>query len=219
MQEGEFKRVLVWSGWLRLSHWSTALATVGLLLTGWRLGEGPANPPVIMDVHYYCASLLAAGLLLRLVLMFVGKPHERLGGLLPARTELRSILDTLRFYLSLGQAPVPRAFAQNPLWKPLYLVVYVGLALQLLTGSLMPERPVLWGFYLPSVHSFWAQALLWFGLAHIAAVALHDLRGKTADVSAMINGYRLFLIDRSQLPGPLEQRVRFVTPARGRDRK
>jgi Ni/Fe-hydrogenase 1 B-type cytochrome subunit len=211
MNNSELKRVLVWSGWLRLSHWSIALATVVLLLTGWQLGDSVAQPPALLDVHYYAAGVLLFGLALRLVLMVIGREHERLTALLPRASELQPIAHTLRFYLSLGRAPVPRWYAQNPLWKPVYLAVYMALMVQVVTGSLMQEHPVVWRFYLPSVHAFWAQALLWFGILHIAAVALHDLKAKTGDVSAMINGYRLFFIDRTQLPSANEQPVRFVS--------
>jgi Ni/Fe-hydrogenase 1 B-type cytochrome subunit len=210
MNDSDFKRVLVWSGWLRLSHWSVALATLGLLLTGWQLGASAAGAPTALDFHYYSASVLVFGVALRLVLMVVGKPHECLAGLLPRLSELRSIGHTLRFYLSLGRMAVPRWYAHNPLWKPVYLAVYAVLVVQVATGSLMQEHPVVWRFYLPAVHGFWAQVLLWFSLALIFSVALHDVKGKTADVSAMLNGYRLFSIDRSQLPGGDEQPLKFV---------
>jgi len=210
MNDGEFKRVLVWRGWLRLSHWSIAAAVLVAGVTGWQLGAGVPVSAALMDVHYYAASLLAFGLALRLVLMFVGREHERLGGLLPNAGEWRAAGAMLRFYLSAGKAPLPRWYAQNPLWKPIYLLVYVVLALQVLTGSLMQDYPIVLRFYLPAVHAFWAQALFWFSVLHIAAVALHDLKGKTADVSAMINGYRLFFIDRSRLPVADEQPLRFV---------
>ncbi|MGD2075749.1 MAG: cytochrome b/b6 domain-containing protein [Gammaproteobacteria bacterium] len=214
MNGDEFKRVLIWSGWLRLSHWSIALATLGLLLTGWQLEQRTGAPAIASDrlqSHYYAASLLIAGLILRVVLMLLGKPQERLGGLLPRASEWRSAAHMLRFYLTLGSAPLPRWYAHNPLWKPVFLIVYVALGVQILTGSLMPERPVIGPVYLPSVHAFWAQGLLWFSVLHALAVAVHDLKGKTADVSAMINGYRVFFVDRSQLRGGDEQPLRFVS--------
>lgn len=212
MHDSELKRVLVWTGWLRLSHWSIALATLVLLLTGRELVDSVAEPPALLGFHYYAAAVLLFGLVLRLMLMVIGREQERFTALLPRGYELHAIAHTLRFYLSLGRAPVPRWYAQNPLWKPVYLVVYMALMVQVATGSLMLEHPVVWRFYLPSVHAFWAQALVWFTVLHIAAVALHDLKGKTAEVSAMINGYKLFFIDRSQLPGAEEQPLRFVAP-------
>jgi Ni/Fe-hydrogenase 1 B-type cytochrome subunit len=208
MNNSEFKRVLVWSGWLRLSHWSIAFATIAAGLTGWQLSADASG--ALVALHYYAASLLIFGLAVRLVLMVVGRAHERLSGLLPKPSEWRSAIHTLRFYLSFGRAPVPRWYAQNPLWKPVYVLVYVALLIQVLSGSLMQDHPVLWRVYLPSVHAFWAQLLLWFGVLHVASVALHDAKAKTADVSAMLNGYRLFFIDRSQMPGAHEQPLRFV---------
>ena len=42
MSEKEYQRVLVWSGWLRLSHWTIGLTTLVLLLTGWLIAESPS---------------------------------------------------------------------------------------------------------------------------------------------------------------------------------
>jgi hypothetical protein len=54
------------------------------------------------------------------------------------------------------------------------------------------------GFYVPSVHEFWARFILWFSVFHIATVVMHDYKKQTADISAMVNGYRLFLIERGR---------------------
>jgi len=210
MNDAEFKRILIWSGWLRLSHWSIALGTLAAGLTGWQLADRTAALQTVVDAHYYAGAVLVVGLILRLVLLFTGRQHERFAALWPASSEWRTVGAMLRFYLSLGRIPVPRWYGHNPLWKPVYLLVYAALLVQIVSGGLMQERDILWGFYLPSLHAEAAQLLLWFSLVHVAAVALHDAKGKTADVSAIINGYRLFFIDRSQLPGNGEQPVQFV---------
>jgi hypothetical protein len=33
---------------------------------------------------------------------------------------------------------------------------------------------------------------------HVASVIMHDYRNQTTDISAMVNGYRLFIIDSKQ---------------------
>ncbi len=212
MGDRAFKRVLVWSGWLRFSHGSVGLATLVLLLTGWLLAESPSLAPTALDLHYYAAAFLVFGLLIRFALMLLGQQHERLVGLLPRAADFNGYGETLRFYFSLGKTPAPRSYAHNPLWKPVYLLIYLVLIIQLASGTLMPERDLLSGFYLPSVHAFWADVLLWISILHIAAVSLQDARGKTADVSAMLNGYRLFFIERRQFGDGQEQLVQFTMP-------
>jgi len=211
MSEKEYRRVPVWSGWLRLSHGAVGLATLVLLLTGWLLAESPSLAESALDVHYLAAGVLVSGLIVRIALMFIGQEHERITALIPASSEFKAIVEILRFYISMGKMPLPRWYAQNPLWKPLYLVSYLVLLVQVASGAMMQNQPLVSGFYLPSLHAFWAQFMLWFSVLHIVAVSLHDGRGKTADISAMLSGIRLFVIDRDRLQGGNEERVQFVS--------
>ena len=211
MSEKEYSRVLVWSAWLRLSHWALGAATLVLLLTGWLIAESPSLAESALELHYLAAGFLVCGVLGRIALMFVGRDNERLGALIPTASEFQVMTETLRFYISLGKTPLPRWYAQNPLWKPLYLAIYPVLLVQIASGAVMQSQPVMYGFYLPSVHSFWAQVMLWICLLHIAAVALHDARGKSADCSAMLSGFRLFTVDRGRPEGSDGEPVQFVS--------
>jgi Ni/Fe-hydrogenase 1 B-type cytochrome subunit len=130
--------------------------------------------------------------------MFAGREHERFSSLFPATTELAAMAATLRFYFSLGRTSLPGWYAQNPLWKPLYLLVYLVLIILAVSGATMSGTAIFMGFYVPSVHEFWARFILWFSVFHIATVVMHDYKKQTADISAMVNGYRLFLIERGR---------------------
>lgn len=210
MELPEFKRVLVWRGWFRLAHASLGLATLVLLLTGWLITDSPTLAESAQDVHYMASALLIFGLGVRIVLMFAGKEHERFSALFPATTELAAMAATLRFYISLGRMPMPGWYAQNPLWKPVYLVVYLVLLILVITGVTMSGDTIFMGFYLPSVHEFWAQFMLWFCLLHIASVIMHDYKKQTADISAMVNGYRLFLIERGRTAAGVDIPVQVI---------
>lgn len=198
MADEEFRRVLVWSGWLRFSHLCIGLSVIVLLLTGWLTAESPLLAEEAMDIHYLAASFLLFGLALRIVLMVFGQTNDRLMSLIPRRSELKAIGQTVLFYLSLGKRELPRWYGHNPLWKLVYLLIFTGLAIQILTGALMREQLLFYGLYLPSIHQFWAKTLLWISGLHILAVVLHDLKGRGSDISGIINGYRLFFVDRSQ---------------------
>ena len=211
MEDPVIKRVLVWSGWLRISHASIGLAVLLLLLTGWLIAESPSLAESALDLHYLASGFLIFGLVVRIVLMFVGMEHERLSGLFPASSELYAMARTFRFYISLGKSPMPGWYAQNPLWKPVYLVIYLALIILVITGAAMPEVSLMLGFYLPSVHTFWAQLLFWFTVLHAGSVVMHDYRNKTTDISAMVNGYRLFLIDSNRADSVAENIVQRIS--------
>jgi hypothetical protein len=53
--------------------------------------------------------------------------------------------------------------------------------------------------------------VLWFSALHIASVCMHDYKNQTTDISAMVNGYRLFLIDSSRADSVAEKMVQRVS--------
>ena len=187
--------MLVWSGWLRISHACIALSSLVLLATGWLVAESPSLAASSMDIHYIAAGFLTFGLVVRMVLMAAGREHERVVSLFPSSAELSAMAGILRCYIALGRSPLPGWYAQNPLWKPVYLIVYIALIILTISGIAMTDISLVMGFYLPSVHAFWAQLVFWFSVLHIVSVLVHDYKNQTTDISAMVNGYRLFIID------------------------
>jgi len=211
MDDPVIKRVLVWSGWLRLSHACIGFAVLVLLFTGWLIAESPSLAESALELHYLVSSLLIFGIVVRIVLMFAGRQHERLPGLFPASSELNAMAKTLRFYISLGKSPMPGWYAHNSLWKPVYFVIYLALVVLVISGAVLPDVSLIMGFYVPSVHVFWARIMLWFSLLHIASVLLHDYRNQTTDISAMVNGYRLFLIKDNKGGSGSEDVIQHIT--------
>jgi len=193
------ERVRVWSGWLRLSHALIGLSTIALLITGWLLSAAPSLQEDARDIHYLLAAVLVFGLALRLLLMLRGSAVERLDQLVPGDSEWSAVKESARFYLSLGKTPLPRWYAHNPLWKSLYLLLYVLLLVLVLSGWLRDEHPLLFGIYLPDVHALFASVVAWWSLLHVLAVILHDYRGDAADTSSIINGHRLFVVEKPGL--------------------
>lgn len=198
----QIRRVLVWSGWLRVAHWALAGATLWLMVTGWLVANSPALAASAAEWHYLAAGLLVFAVGLRLFVGFFGRGAERFEHLLPQTTEFAAMRASLVFCLSFGKSPLPNWFAHNPLWKPIYLFLYLLLGLLALSGWLMPDMPLLWRFYLPHVHATLATMVTIIAVAHLYCVVLHDLKGRNADTSAMINGHRYFTIDRQGLAEP-----------------
>ena len=198
----QIRRVLIWSGWLRFTHAALGLSTLVLLFSGWLVASSPTLAGVASDVHYLAASVLIAALLLRFFLGFAGKGSDRFEHLLPRRSEFAGMRASLLFYLTLGKAPLPNWFAHNPLWKPFYLCLFMLLCLAAVTGWLMPEIPLVGRFYLPSIHSWLSDVIAVVTMGHLFSVVLQDIKGRTADISGMLNGYRFFVFERGGVSKP-----------------
>jgi len=205
MQQGDetLREAAVWSGALRLTHWLTTAAVLVLLGSGWLLHEMP-GAFTALDLHLATGYALAAVLALRLYLLLFGHGAEHWRDLLPLRG--RAAAATLWFYLSLGRRPLPAWYAHNPFWAPLYLMLWLLLGAATASGVALRHLPgaAAWA---EGCHGPLAAAIGLWTLLHVAAVALHDWRGGTADVSAMLSGRRLFRLRRPE-GVPLEVPVR-----------
>jgi Ni/Fe-hydrogenase 1 B-type cytochrome subunit len=200
------RREAVWSGRLRALHWTLALATLLLLASGWLLSQEftplTAN---LRSVHVGAGVLLSLALTGRLMLLVFGRGAEHLRDFRPSPA---GMLGMLRFYVTAGRAPLPAYYAHNPLWAPLYLLLFATLALQaasgltwLYTGAADPEYfqalPWLMGWTLSEWHLGGYRIIAAFTLAHILAVFWHDWKGTGAEISALLNGHKIFIIRRA----------------------
>lgn len=201
---------MVWSAWLRVAHWSLAVSTLVLAATGWLIAHAPSVADGAVDTHYLAASLLVFGLALRVFLGLFGQGPEKFAHLLPSASEMASLRGSLLFYLSLGRAPRPNWYAQNPLWKPVYLLLVIALGVSAVTGWLMPDRPLVGGLYLPGLHDDVARFVVVLMFAHLYSVVLQDIKGQSGDISAMFSGVRHFDVDRQAdaKPDPAQVSIR-----------
>ncbi len=193
------QRTYIWSAPLRLSHALLALTVPALWATGWFMQHVPGHYLAARDYHLLAAWPLVVGLGLRLVLLFTG--HNTAAGwrdLLPA--SWAGVRDTLRFYVTLGQLPLPRWYAHNPLWGPLYLLLFLVLALQIATGFLLARDLFPGGWSPRALHDPLAGLIGAFALLHVLAALVHDWRSGNSDVSAMLHGWRLFRLEKPPLP-------------------
>jgi len=190
MQEN-IRYVLVWSGWLRLAHWVIAAGVLFQIVSAWAIAHQNVDVLFWRDWHMIIGQVLLIALMLRLALLFFpGSSHWR--SLIPNRSDIPNIVQMIKFYVTFARFPLPNWYAHNPLWKPLYLLLFVLLAGCLLAGIFLNAPYHIAGFSLPALHSLLAQIITLFVIAHVIAVFLHDLKGKGAFISAMINGYRYF---------------------------
>jgi Ni/Fe-hydrogenase 1 B-type cytochrome subunit len=204
------KRIAIWSGWFRLSHLLIGLSTLVLLATGNLIQHSPLLALSALDIHYYSAGFFVAGLVVRVYLMFFGQPHERLAYLIPKASDVRGMLEMLRFYALLGKSRLPNWYAQNPFWKPIYLLIYILLFSQLVSGIVLTNGDFIFGYPPRPIHLFGSELLLIFSLLHIICVIWHDYKGAGSDVSAIINGVRTFTSDNDSSVNKASQPVKFT---------
>jgi Ni/Fe-hydrogenase 1 B-type cytochrome subunit len=194
MQGESVRRVLVWPGMLRLTHWLLAASILALLASGWVLANLPQHHGQALDVHRPAGGLFVLALAVRLVLLLFGEGPAHGAALIPRGEQLRAIPRMLVFYFSLARARLPAWYAHNPLWAPVYLLLFAILLVQALTGLFIDAPYLVLGERLPVVHGNVAVALGWIVGLHVLAAFLHDWRGTGSDISAMVNGHRTFVI-------------------------
>jgi Ni/Fe-hydrogenase 1 B-type cytochrome subunit len=191
MQQENIRYVLVWSGWLRLSHWLIAAGILFQITSAWAIGHNTADYAFWLDWHLITGQIILMALALRAVLFFFpGSSSWR--AFIPEKSQLQAMLQMIKFYLSLARFPLPNWYAHNPLWLPLYLLMFFVLAACPITGLLYDSPKIIFGFTMVKLHSALASMITIFSIAHIASVFLHDLKGKGAFISAMVNGHRYF---------------------------
>lgn len=209
MPAPELKRVAIWSTRLRLAHWGLALATLLLLLTGWLLSfELTDRLPALFGTHIAAGYVLLLALALRLVLLFAGSGPEHWRALIPRGPQRKAAGEMLLFYLTLGRRALPAYYAHNPLWAPIHLLFLVVLALTGVGGLLLSladaagrvdyeAAPWIFGYTLPELHHAALPLIATYAAAHVVAAFLHEWRSGGSEVSALIGGYKTFVVHRA----------------------
>lgn len=209
----DVRRVRVWPGVVRLTHWAMAGSLLVLIPTGWLLTSGLIAGDELYDLlrhrlHEPAGQVLAVALAVRLVYLVIG--GDSVSGwraLVPTGSRLAALREALRFYSALGRGQLPAYYAHNPFWAPLYLVLFALLTAEVATGLAL-EFPFVGSVAHvdePAALALHARLMEWIGvwcIFHVAAAVLHDWRGQGSDTSALISGYRIFPASRQPVPGP-----------------
>jgi len=191
MQNENIKYILVWSGWLRLSHWAIALGVLFQIASSWAIKKDYANYDFWYDWHIMVGQVMLIVIFLRIILLFTdGASNWR--SFFDYKSQLNAIIQMVKFYLSFARLPLPNWYAHNPLWKPVYLFIIVVLLACVITGMIYNSDFTLLRYSSAELHAALATIIIVFSVAHVITAFLHDLKGKGAFISAMINGHRYF---------------------------
>lgn len=211
MSRREIRRVKVWSGRLRIAHWALAILVLFLVATGWILGSGlQGNLEPILEAHTLAGYLSGGILFWRLYMLLFGAQTENWRDLTPRGPQLRGARETMLSYLSFGRRPLPAYYGHNPLWGPVYLLLYLVLSVQLVSGVLLAVPalefavfPALDHSTLLAYHEAGYSVITAFAVLHVASVLFHDWQGTRSEISAMVNGNKHFTVDRGSLAFPV----------------
>lgn len=200
------QRVLVWPAVLRLLHLMMAASVMILLLTGMLINSGMIlNQQLYLHLlqvwHVPAGNVLVFILLARFFLLFSRKDVAGWRALIPEN--LGGVISTATFYLSLGRMSLPGYYAHNPLWKIIYLLWFVLLAVEAFSGLLL-ESAWLRSVFRTDTSSMLFQHELLLGplavivIAHVVTALLHDWKSSNGEISAINNGYKFFSTDNSK---------------------
>jgi Ni/Fe-hydrogenase 1 B-type cytochrome subunit len=202
MEKNDIRRTQVWSGALRLIHWSMAITVLLALATGWQMSNSDcSNLEPLLVIHTIAGFILALALASRVYLLFFGSGPERWQDFIPRGPQLKVAHDVLLFYLTAGRRELPPYYAHNPLWGTTYLFVFLILTVEAITGLMLylGSNSGFYGYSLATLHQVGHVFLAVFSLLHITAVFLHDLKGTSCEISAMVSGSKIFIAYKPRL--------------------
>lgn len=203
MDEKTCRFLPAWDPVLRFLHWwnaaaMTAMAATGIvfMVCGPEIPEGTEY--ALISIHASVGFLFGAGVLARILWLFMGTETARWTDMLPISAHHRKVfVDTVRFYLRGFRGETPLYLAHNSFAGPIYLGFFILAAVQVASGSSMLGLPeeIRSKSMAQEVHATVFLLLLLYIIAHLAAVFIHEIAEKRGIVSAMIHGKKTFTDD------------------------
>lgn len=221
MKEGSVKGYKIYSPFLRIFHWVMAGSIAVLFTTGLYIGN-PAfsgyqgtdatfavnyifSMETIRFFHFSAAYLLVAALILRLYGFAINK-GDRLLPKFWTKLYWEGLVDTFLHYIFLR--PHHRPCLRNSLARTAYLVVYVLILLEIVTGFAMyfminpnglgaklfgPFNHLFIDEYVVHlIHHYVAWAIALFVIVHVYMAVRADVMEECGEISSMITGTKFF---------------------------
>ncbi|CAG0939928.1 putative Ni/Fe-hydrogenase B-type cytochrome subunit [Anaerolineae bacterium] len=211
---GCFRHVRVWPGALRVIHWVNALCVLaliplGLFILASELLEFPEEGVgSLIDVHAAIGFILASGAAARIIYLFTGPPPVNWKDVVPhTKAQMGLLWATLRYYAGGFRGKAPLYLTHNPIAGLFDTLLFIAFVTQAASGTALfafhegaeeqiahsamghASGPPEW---LEVVHVLGAAYIIFFVLAHFAALAAHDLAERRGLVSSMISGRKFF---------------------------
>ncbi|MBI5599400.1 MAG: cytochrome b/b6 domain-containing protein [Deltaproteobacteria bacterium] len=200
MTEPVYRMHRVWDPLLRALHWWNALTVLALVTLGTAimfLGEDlpHAMEEGLITLHVLFGYLFAAGLLVRILWLFIGPQSAGWKDLLPITAgRRRTVLDTLKFYAGFLRGTPPLYKAHNPFAGMVYAVFFIIAAVQVGAGVVLVNLPddLRDKSVSLELHEAGYILIMLYIAAHVFAVVVHELTERHGLISAMVNGDKGF---------------------------
>jgi Ni/Fe-hydrogenase 1 B-type cytochrome subunit len=201
MEKSDHVEIPVWDPVLRCLHWWNAAMLTIQLLTGVLFlldnDEATTNSArgTIEQVHGFVGYALAAGVLTRLLWLFIGPETASWRDLLPiTRPQRRLALATLRSYTRANRRPAPAWFGHNPLAALAYLAFFLIASVQVVAGVNLLNMPAADrdGTLLLEVHETGFFLLAGYVTLHLSAVFFHQFGERRPLIQALFTGRKRF---------------------------
>ncbi len=209
------KAVKVWEFPVRVIHWTNFLAIVGLCVTGAYIHWPYLATSLALDawtmntarfVHLICGWTLMLGVVGRFAWALIGNEYASLKSFFPFLTvKGRSDLVGVAKYYSFMSKRLPPNLGHNALAAIAYLVMFILMAFQVVTGFAMwaqydPSGTAFklfgWVFdiasnsYVRLAHYFTMFVFFAFFINHIYAMWIADIAEKDGTAGSMFSGYK-----------------------------
>lgn len=211
------EQVKVWDWQERVIHWGIAISVISLLATAmfWEIGKDLGMPRegrrVVKEVHVFLGRLLTLFFMLRIVRGFTGSRYARWGDIFPhTKEQLEGIKANIRWIVGGFRGLPPHAVGHNPLASLLYIVLFLVLISQIISGvilsglelNMFPGTLITEGMVeeartslkecMKTVHEFGLGFTIVYLVLHLVANVIHDVKEKSGFISSMISGVKYF---------------------------
>lgn len=199
-QEKPYFLYTVWDPIVRVLHWWNAITLFSQIITGSiilifgsEIHGGIRDN--LVNIHSISGYMFAAGVFTRILWLFIGPPSAKWRDLLPLTSAQRKVfMDTLRYYASALRKVPPLYLAHNPFAGIIYIFFFLAACGQVITGVVILNLPdelrnksplLIW-------HDAFYYFMVFYVVAHLFAVFIHELVERHGLISAMVHGSKTF---------------------------
>ncbi|MBI5875427.1 MAG: cytochrome b/b6 domain-containing protein [Deltaproteobacteria bacterium] len=209
----DYKAVKIWDWQTRILHWLNALLiiTLAILALSFEITEELNMPKqgreVLKETHGIIGYFFIATFVLRIIWGFIGNEYAKWRDIIPfTKEKWQAIGANIKWYLSGFRTKPPVALGHNPLASLFYMPLFIVLISQAITGLMLaglafnffPGSLFFGGWgeaakesledILKAVHELGFFFIIFFFIAHIGGLIVHEIGEKTGLFSSMIHG-------------------------------
>lgn len=151
----ERQRVYVWSKFIRLFHWVNVIAIcllicIGLvILNSKALGISTDGKILLKSIHVLVGYVFAINLMIRILIAFIGKSHERWGNMLPFNKGY------VKEFSDFRQQKKAAYKGHNPIGKLMVLALFSLMLTQVVSGLVIAGTDI----YYPPFGQYFAESI------------------------------------------------------------